>query len=86
MHRVHRVREIVGLEAAQGAIMDERGWNTARWEPQMRTRMEPKASSAILQEIGRELRGTYRGLVSEELPEHLACIVARLDEGRTDDP
>ena len=51
----------------------------SRWcVPRAEARPQPVSQSAILQESGRELRGTYQDLVSEPLPEHLSCIVERL--------
>jgi hypothetical protein len=49
-----------------------------RWVPRAGVRPQPAFESAILQEIGRELRSTYQDLVSEPLPEHLSCILERL--------
>jgi flagellar biosynthesis regulator FlbT len=34
---------------------------------------------AMMMEIGRDLRSTYRDVLKEPLPEHLACIVRKLD-------
>lgn len=36
---------------------------------------------AMVTEIGRDLRSTYGDVLKEPLPEHLACIVRRLDRG-----
>ncbi|HEV2602828.1 MAG TPA: NepR family anti-sigma factor [Microvirga sp.] len=33
-----------------------------------------------MSEIGRDLRSVYTDLVKEPLPEHLACIVRKLDK------
>jgi hypothetical protein len=38
------------------------------------------SDSALMSEIGRDLRSVYTDLVKEPLPEHLACIVRKLDK------
>jgi flagellar biosynthesis regulator FlbT len=37
------------------------------------------SESAMMMEIGRDLRSSYRDILNEPLPENLACIVRKLD-------
>jgi hypothetical protein len=38
------------------------------------------SESAMMAEIGRDLRSVYTDLLKEPLPEHLACIVRKLEK------
>lgn len=38
------------------------------------------SDTAMMAEIGRDLRSAYSELLTEPLPEHLACIVRKLDK------
>lgn len=48
-----------------------------------RSANDPLSGADLLNEIGRDLRGVYRDLVREPLPENLRALVERLERRET---